>query len=134
MPSLHQGVQFRSGKDPVLYLRDPKGIDGNARRKFLDGLARLNELRLEDFGDPEIDSRISQYEMNPEVGGFAIIEVVLPEHVQVGTILAIRRNTGVLGQVTITDITADGAIGNPMPGFGPVDPQAGDELIIPPTL
>ncbi|MEM1358911.1 MAG: DUF1501 domain-containing protein [Bacteroidota bacterium] len=63
LPSLHQGVQFRSGKDPVLYLRDPKGINGNARRRFLDELARLNELRLQDFGDPEIQSRIAQYEM-----------------------------------------------------------------------
>jgi hypothetical protein len=63
LPSLHQGVQFRSGKDPVLYLRDPKGINANTRRKFLDELAKLNELRLADFGDPEIDSRISQYEM-----------------------------------------------------------------------
>ena len=63
LPSLHQGVQFRSGKDPVLYLRDPKGINPNTRRKFLDELAKLNELRLADFGDPEIDSRISQYEM-----------------------------------------------------------------------
>ena len=63
LPSLHQGVQFRRGKDPVLYLRDPKGIDSNTRRRFLDGLAKLNDLRLQDFGDPEIDSRISQYEM-----------------------------------------------------------------------
>ncbi|MEL7160284.1 MAG: DUF1501 domain-containing protein, partial [Bacteroidota bacterium] len=63
LPSLHQGVQFRSGKDPVLYLRDPKGIDANTRRRFLDELGRLNELRLQDFGDPEIQSRIAQYEM-----------------------------------------------------------------------
>ncbi|MCP9236556.1 DUF1501 domain-containing protein [Lewinella sp. JB7] len=63
LPSLHQGVQFRGGKDPVLYLRDPAGVDRNTRRRFLDGLAKLNELRLRDFGDPEIDSRISQYEM-----------------------------------------------------------------------
>ncbi|MEO0732399.1 MAG: DUF1501 domain-containing protein [Bacteroidota bacterium] len=63
LPSLHQGVQFRSGKDPVLYLRDPKGIDANTRRRFLDDLGKLNEMRLQDFGDPEIQSRIAQYEM-----------------------------------------------------------------------
>ncbi len=58
----------------------------------------------------------------------------MPEHVQVGTVLAIRRKTGILGQVKITDISAEGAIGSPMPGFGPVEPQSGDELIIPPQV
>ncbi|MEM6633552.1 MAG: DUF1501 domain-containing protein [Bacteroidota bacterium] len=63
LAALHQGVQFRSGKDPVLYLQNPEGISPKARRKVLDQLAALNELRRQEFGDPEIQSRIAQYEM-----------------------------------------------------------------------
>ena len=63
LASLHQGVQFRSGKDPVLYLQNPAGISQASRRNVLDQLAKMNEMRMEEFGDPEIHSRISQYEM-----------------------------------------------------------------------
>lgn len=63
LPSLHEGVQFRSAKDPVLYLNNPKGITDLNRRQMLDKLAKLNQIRLNEFGDPEINSRISQYEM-----------------------------------------------------------------------
>jgi len=61
--SLHQGVQFRSGKDPVLFLKDPGGIDKKARRGMIDHIAELNQIHMDEFGDPEISSRISQYEM-----------------------------------------------------------------------
>jgi hypothetical protein len=61
--SLHQGVQFRSGKDPVLYLKNPDGVDRLSRRKMLDKLSEINALQLAEFGDPEISSRIAQYEM-----------------------------------------------------------------------
>ena len=61
--SLHQGVQFRAGKDPVLYLKDPDGMDSLGRRRMLDKLAALNHKQLEEFGDPEISTRIAQYEM-----------------------------------------------------------------------
>jgi len=61
--SLHQGVQFRAAKDPVLYLQDPDGMDRNARRKMIDQVAELNQMQAEKFGDPEISSRIAQYEM-----------------------------------------------------------------------
>lgn len=63
LASLHQGVQFRSGKDPVLYLENPQGITKASRRMVLDQLAQMNQLRMEEFGDPEISSRIAQYEM-----------------------------------------------------------------------
>ncbi|MCA9248543.1 MAG: DUF1501 domain-containing protein [Planctomycetales bacterium] len=63
LPSQHQGVQFRGGNDPVLYLTDPKGIDRGLRRSMLDGLASLNRERLAAVRDPEIEARISQYEM-----------------------------------------------------------------------
>ena len=61
--SLHQGVQFRSGKDPVLYLQDPDGMSRQSRREMLDRIAALNQQQLDQFGDPEISSRIAQYEM-----------------------------------------------------------------------
>lgn len=63
LPSRHQGVKFHNGPDPVLYLSNPKGIDSVMRRRFLDDLARLNMKNAEDYGDPEIASRIAQYEM-----------------------------------------------------------------------
>jgi uncharacterized protein (DUF1501 family) len=63
LPSQHQGVKLRGVGDPVLYLSDPQGIDREARREMLDGLARLNELELADVGDPEISARIAQYEL-----------------------------------------------------------------------
>jgi len=61
--SLHQGVQFRSAKDPVLFLNDPAGLDRAGRRRMLDQLEKLNALERERTHDPEIESRIAQYEM-----------------------------------------------------------------------
>ena len=63
LPSVYQGVKLRSAKDPVLYLRDPKGLPRHLRRKMLDGLGSLNQVRHEQTGDPEIETRIKQYEM-----------------------------------------------------------------------
>ncbi|MEM8487087.1 MAG: DUF1501 domain-containing protein [Bacteroidota bacterium] len=63
LPSLHQGVQFRSGKDPVLYLNNPDGITDRSRRKMLDRLQALHEAQKAATADPELDSRIAQYEM-----------------------------------------------------------------------
>jgi len=63
LPSQHQGVQFRSGKDPVLYLTNPPGVDGINRRDQLDHLQQLEKLNHQDIGDPEILARMAQYEM-----------------------------------------------------------------------
>jgi len=63
LPSIHQGVKLRSSGDPVLYLNNPPGIDAPTRREMLDGLAKLNHMAHEAFGDPEINTRIAQYEM-----------------------------------------------------------------------
>src|SRR5207247_4709648 len=52
LPTKYQGVKFRSGSDPVLYLSNPVGYSTVARRRFLDGLARLNDLQLRDYQDP----------------------------------------------------------------------------------
>ena len=63
LPSSHQGVKFRSGGDPVLYLSDPPGVDKNTRRQMLDAVAKINHIKRESYADPEIDTRIAQYEM-----------------------------------------------------------------------
>jgi hypothetical protein len=63
LPSRYQGVKFRSVGDPVLYLSDPEGFTKNDRRLYLDALGALNRIRLDEFGDPEISTRIAQYEM-----------------------------------------------------------------------
>jgi len=63
LPSKHQGVRFRSGKNPVLFLNNPDGFSDGLRRKTLDHLSRLNRMRLDVTGDPEIETRIAQYEM-----------------------------------------------------------------------
>lgn len=63
LPSSHQGVKLRGSGDAVLYLSDPPGIDRDLRRKMLDGIAKLNQQELARSGDPEIATRIAQYEM-----------------------------------------------------------------------
>ena len=63
LPSNHQGVLMRSGRNPLLYLKDPNGLDRSTRREMLDDLAALNGDSFGRFGDPEIQTRIAQYEM-----------------------------------------------------------------------
>ena len=63
LPTKYQGVKFRGSSEPVLYLSDPPGMSREMRRGLLDDVARLNEIKLQDYGDPEIATRISQYEM-----------------------------------------------------------------------
>ncbi len=63
LPSKHQGVRLRSGANPVLFLKNPKGLDTTTRRRMLDGLAKINQEHFKDIGDPETQTRIAQYEM-----------------------------------------------------------------------
>lgn len=63
LPSSHQGVKLRSQRDAVLYLSDPAGMDRVMRRDMLDSLAQLNAQKQAESGDPEITSRIAQYEL-----------------------------------------------------------------------
>jgi hypothetical protein len=63
LPSEYQGVQFRGGDDPVLFLSNPPGIDHQTRRRMLDGIAKLNNKQHATYQDPEIATRIQQYEM-----------------------------------------------------------------------
>tara|TARA_B100000676_G_scaffold45520_1_gene43944 strand:- start:9633 stop:11078 length:1446 start_codon:yes stop_codon:yes gene_type:complete len=63
LPTHHQGVKFRGTGDPVLYLSNPKGIDRGLRKQLLDQLSKFNQIKQQEVGDPEILTRISQYEM-----------------------------------------------------------------------
>jgi hypothetical protein len=63
LPTSYQGVKFRSGGDPVLYLSNPPGVDARVKRSMLDDIRQLNETNLKEFADPEIATRIQQYEM-----------------------------------------------------------------------
>ena len=63
LPSVYQGVQCRSGGDPVLYVSDPKGMDRDTRRLSLDAIQEINELHADEYGHPETRTRISQYEL-----------------------------------------------------------------------
>ena len=63
LPGKHQGVPFRGAGDPVLYLSNPAGVSTEGRREMLDGLAEMNRLAHQRLGDPEIETRMAQYEM-----------------------------------------------------------------------
>jgi len=63
LPSSYQGVRLRGGGTPVLYLDDPPGVSKTTRRQMLDAVVKLNKLKSESYGDPEIETRIAQYEM-----------------------------------------------------------------------
>ena len=63
LPGQHAGVSFRSKGDPILYINNPPGVPDNVRRRTIEGLNALNELNYQQLGDPETQTRISQYEM-----------------------------------------------------------------------
>jgi uncharacterized protein (DUF1501 family) len=63
LPTTHQGIKLRGGKDPVLYLNNPPGVSRDVKRAMLDDVAVLNNMRLDIVSDPEIATRIAQYEM-----------------------------------------------------------------------
>lgn len=64
LPSKHQGVRFRSGADPVLYLKDPGGLGRESKRKMLDALNELHQLKLAQEPDPQLETRIAHYELS----------------------------------------------------------------------
>ena len=79
-------------------------------------------------------AKVKEYVEDAQSGNFVTLEVIMPDQVQQNTILAIRRNTGILGQLKITNVEGGGAVASPLPGFGTVAPVPGDELILPPRF
>ncbi len=114
--------------------RDSKLADSEEllldQRKLESTDGELRRARM--ISEALLIGRVREYVADAQFGGFVTFDVLMPEQVQPGTILAIRRKTGILGKLKISEVAADGAIANPIPGFGPVQPQIGDELILPP--
>lgn len=102
------------------------------KRKVEKDNAEMRRARL--VNQALLIATVSEYVEDPQYGGFATIQILMPDQVQQDTILAIRRNSGILGQLKVTTIQGTEAIASPLPGFGPVVPLAGDELILPPRL
>jgi hypothetical protein len=101
-----------------------------AQRDIEKGDSELRRARM--ISEALLIGKVTEYVEDPQYGGFITFDVLMPDQVQTGVTIAIRRKTGILGQLKISDVTAEGAIANPLPGFGPVKPQVGDELILPP--
>jgi type IV secretory pathway VirB10-like protein len=76
--------------------------------------------------------KVKEFVENADVGDFITFDVLMREQIQAGATIAIRRKTGILGQFKVTEVTDDGAVASPLPGFAPVKPLPGDELILPP--
>ena len=133
-------LQMEAGKEALRKLeaekaaRDAKVAQDEEglieQRKIESGDSELRRARM--ISEALLIGKVTEYVEDPQYGGFITFEVLMPEQVQTGVTVAIRRKTGILGQLKVSDVTAEGAIANPLPGFGPVKPQAGDELILPP--
>lgn len=85
LPTVHQGVQFRTSGDPVLYLSNPPGVDTEVQRESLSSIRRLNQMRFDATGDPEIQTRISSFEMAFRMQSSApdLMDIAgEPEHIQ----------------------------------------------------
>ena len=106
-------------EEGLLAQRGLESADGELRR------ARLISQSL-------LVGRVKEFVENAEVGDFITFEVLMREQIQAGATIAIRRKTGILGQFKVTEVSDDGAVASPLPGFGPVKPLPGDELILPP--
>lgn len=94
--------------------------------------ALMREARL--VSQALLVAKITEFVEDAQTGNFATIQILMPEQVQVDTILAIRRKTGILGQLKVTAVEGSEAVASPLPGFGPIQPIAGDELILPPRF
>lgn len=101
-----------------------------SQRDLEKGNTELRRARM--IAQALLMGKVKEYVEDAQYGGFITFDILMPEQVQVGTILAIRRKTGILAQFKVSDVSAEGGIANPLPGFGPVQPQIGDELILPP--
>jgi hypothetical protein len=79
-------------------------------------------------------AKVKEYVEDAQSGNFVTLDVIMPDQVQPNTILAIRRNTGILGQLKVTSVEGTGAVASPLAGFGTIPPVPGDELILPPRF
>jgi multidrug efflux pump subunit AcrA (membrane-fusion protein) len=121
-------AQIEAEKADKKLAQDEEGL--LEQRDLEKGDAELKRARM--IAQALLMGKVREYIDDAQAGGFIIFDVMMPEQVQAGTILGIRRKTGILAQFKVSDVSAEGGIANPLPGFGPVQPQPGDELILPP--
>jgi hypothetical protein len=86
--------------------------------------------RVRVINDALLIARVKEWVEDPQFGGFATLSIERPDNVQAGTVLAIRRNGGILGKLQVSEVMIDGAVANPVTAFGEVKPMPGDELIL----
>lgn len=135
-------AQIERGKAAIAELEAEKAKRDSKVEQDEEGLLAQKDLEKGDnelrrarlIAEALLIGKVQEYVEDAQYGGFVTFSVLMPEQVQVGTILAIRRKTGILGQLKVSDLTPEGGIANPLPGFGPVQPQPGDELILPPPF
>lgn len=89
-----------------------------------------DERRVRVINEAMLIATVREWVEDPQFGGFAVLSVESEDNVQSGTVLAIRRNGGILGKLKVTEVSIDGAVANPVTAFGEVKPQPGDELIL----
>jgi hypothetical protein len=97
----------------------PAAVDGDARARAI--------------AAAPVVAKITEWVDDPQIGSFATLDVLVPPSVRSGTVLCVRRNSGILGRLKVGDVSAEGAIANAVSQFGGVKPAAGDELILEPA-
>lgn len=118
----------RAERDAEVF-REEAGLAG--QREIENSDQEMRRARL--IRDALLVARISEYAAD-EFGAFCTIELLMPENIQSGMTLAIRRQSGILGHIRVSSIEGMEAIASPLPGFGEIEPRPGDELIIPPPF
>jgi hypothetical protein len=117
-------------------MRDAETADREAAfvgGKMLEGRDQ-EARRARMIRDSLVIARIQEWVEDPQFGGFATIEIIMPDNVQPGSVLCVRRNTGILGRLRVGEMSIEGAIANPVGTFPEARPQAGDELILEPPF
>lgn len=110
--------------------RDEEGLIAQKLLENKDG--ELKRARI--IAQALLIGRVKEFKTDAQYGDFITMEILMPEQVQVGSILGIRRKTGILAQFKVSDIYPDGAIANPITPIGTLKPEPGDELIFPPLF
>lgn len=113
--------EVKKQEDVLLEVKDLEKTDKELRRA-----RQIKEALLM--------AKVSEYVNNPNTGSFVTIQLVMPEHVQVDTVLAVRRKDGIAGNIKVREIIGKEGVADVLPGIGPFSPEAGDELIVPPAF
>lgn len=123
-------------KEKEKALRDAETADREAAfvgGKMLEGRDQ-EARRARMIRDSLVIAQIKEWVEDPQYGGFATIDIIMPDNVQPGSVLCIRRNTGILGRLRVGEMSIEGAIASPVGSFPEARPQAGDELILEPPF